>query len=49
MVIFLKECCVLMIELLTKLKDNGLITLEEYEKHTEGKKQFLLHIYDSSV
>ena len=40
----LKELCIRVINLLTKLKDNGLIDEEEYEKNIFEKKMFLDYI-----
>lgn len=37
----LQELCVVMIDLLNKLKENGEIDEEEYHKHIRKKKEFL--------
>lgn len=37
----LKEMCIIMINLLDKLKNNGQINHEEYNEHIRMKKQFL--------
>ena len=40
----LKELCIKVIDLLTELKDNGLIDEEEYKKNIYRKKMFLDYI-----
>ena len=37
----LKELCITMIDLLNKLKENGVIDEEEYQKNICKKKKFL--------
>ncbi len=37
----LKVLCIKMIELLTKLKEKGITSEEEFEKHVALKKKFL--------
>lgn len=37
----LKELCITMIDLLNKLKENGVIDEEEYQKNICKKKEFL--------
>lgn len=37
----LKECCKLMLKLLARLREENIVTPDEYEKHAELKIKFL--------